>query len=411
MKIFQKQFWSVCLGNLFEHYDTALFGFLSPFLAPLFFPQQEPLTALILTYAIIPLGMLMRPLGALFFGYLGDVKGRGRALFVSLLGMGCLSFCIASIPTFEKVGALAPLLFCVARLMQNFLASGEIMGGAIFLLEETEEKRHDLLSSFYSASTSGGILLASFGVYFVCTFSSAESGWRWLYVVGGVTAFFGCILRGGQRDLPPIKNPCGDIAQTLWSYRKVIALIAVSSGFSYASYSVALVLTNGLIPLVSSVTKEEVIELNTALLVLDLALLPLFGWISSKISREKLMLGASLCALISGIPLFLMLEQASWMGIVGVRICFVVLGVAFCAPLHAWLQKLVPETHRYLVISFGYALGSQLLGSPTAVISLWLFKQTEMISSVSWYWMALAFLTTLGILKERIPQLLKKCSC
>lgn len=66
MKIFRMQFWSVCLGNLFEHYDTALFGFLSPFLAPLFFPKHDPLTALILTYAIIPLGMVMRPLGALF---------------------------------------------------------------------------------------------------------------------------------------------------------------------------------------------------------------------------------------------------------------------------------------------------------------------------------------------------------
>ena len=60
------RFWSAWLGNLFEHYDSALFGFLSPFLAPLFFPKQEPLTALILTYAMIPLGMLARPIGSLY---------------------------------------------------------------------------------------------------------------------------------------------------------------------------------------------------------------------------------------------------------------------------------------------------------------------------------------------------------
>lgn len=68
MTISRWQLWNACLGNLFEHYDTALFGFLSPFLASLIFPDHDPITALILTYAIIPIGMLARPLGALVFG-------------------------------------------------------------------------------------------------------------------------------------------------------------------------------------------------------------------------------------------------------------------------------------------------------------------------------------------------------
>ena len=86
-KVTRPQLLSACLGNLFEHYDTALFGFLSPFLAPLFFPDQDPVTALILTFAMIPLGMLARPIGSLAFGYIGDVYGRANALFISLIGM------------------------------------------------------------------------------------------------------------------------------------------------------------------------------------------------------------------------------------------------------------------------------------------------------------------------------------
>ena len=88
------QLWSACLGNLFEHYDTALFGFLSPFLAPLIFPEKDPMTALILTYAIIPLGMVARPIGSLVFGYIGDVYGRRHALFLTLAGMSLISGCI-----------------------------------------------------------------------------------------------------------------------------------------------------------------------------------------------------------------------------------------------------------------------------------------------------------------------------
>lgn len=395
------QFWSVCLGNLFEHYDTALFGFLSPFLAPLFFPKQDPLTALILTYAIIPLGMLMRPLGALFFGYIGDLHGRHKALFVSLLGMGLISFCLALMPTFEQIGVCAPLLFCLARLMQNFLASGEIMGGAILLLEGAQEKQHDILSSLYAASTIGGILLASLGVSCLCQLTSVEVGWRFLYIIGGITAFFGCIIRGKERMSvsQKMRQPLLESGKILWHYRKIVGLIAACAGFSYAGYSVALVVINGLIPLVTSVTKEQVMQLNTALLVLDFVALPLFGWISSKISREKLMISASLCVLLTALPLFLLLEKSTWITIVAVRVCFVFIGVAFFAPFHAWSQRLVPEGHRYLVISFGYALGSQLLGSPTSAISLWIFKQTGMITSVAWYWMALALATFLGILR------------
>ena len=85
------QLWNACLGNLFEHYDTALLGFLSPFLAPLIFPEKDPMTALILTYAIIPLGMVARPLGSLVFGYIGDVYGRKHALFLTLAGMSLIS--------------------------------------------------------------------------------------------------------------------------------------------------------------------------------------------------------------------------------------------------------------------------------------------------------------------------------
>src|SRR4051812_25423429 len=95
---------SAWLGNLFEHYDTALFGFLSPFLAPLIFPKQDPLTALILTYAMIPLGMLARPIGSLFFGYIGDVYGRAVALFWTLAGMAIISLCIALTPLYAQVG-------------------------------------------------------------------------------------------------------------------------------------------------------------------------------------------------------------------------------------------------------------------------------------------------------------------
>jgi len=388
-------FWATAVGNVFEHYDTALFGFLSPFLAPTLFPKHDPVIALVLTYAIIPLGMLARPLGALVFGYLGDFYGRRYSLFISLTGMGIVSLATGFSPTYAQAGILSALIFYVGRLLQNFFASGEISGGAIYILENAPEKQHDFLSGLYHSSTIGGILLASFGVTWLCQCNCVETKWRFLYLLGGLTIPVGLFLK--ERSTPfvaevkkPIKTPIRSLLATLREEKKALLLIMVVSGFSYACYTMALVLTNGFVPLVSSVTKEEMATLNSFLLIFDFLLLPFFGYLASKISRETLMLAASFGVALLGIPLFNMLESATLLTVFCVRIALVLFGVAFCAPFYSWAQQLVRQKNRYVTIAFGYALGSQLIGSPTAAISLWIFKSTQLVSSVAWYWVFLA---------------------
>ncbi len=394
------QLWNACLGNLFEHYDTALFGFLSPFLAPLIFPEKDPVTALILTYAMIPLGMLARPFGSLVFGHIGDVYGRKYALFLTLAGMSLVSGCIALSPTYSSVGLLAPLIFCLGRILQNFLAAGETMGGAIFLLENAPKKRHDLLSGLYNASTMGGLLLASFGVFLIGKYNFIDPGWRLLYLCGCITALFGCLMR---RTASPIQEPIKfsqtltKLKATLWTHKKALLFIAICSGFGSASYCMALILMNGLVPLISTVTKAEIMKINTYLLIFDFCALPFFGWVASQVSREKLMVSAALGAFLLSIPLFYSLEGASLTGIIAVRATLVILGVAFFAPFHAWAGGLVPQEARYMVVSLGYALGYQILGSPSAAFALWCFQKTGMVSSVPWYWMFLGLLSSISL--------------
>ena len=405
MSISKLRLWSAVLGNLFEHYDAALFGFLTPFLAPLIFPDKEPLVALILTYAMIPLGMIARPIGSLFFGYIGDAYGRRQALFLTLGGMAVVSALIAISPTFATAGLLAPVIFCIGRILQNFFSSGETMGGAIYLLEGAPEKKHDMISSLYSASTIGGILLASAGVAAISYFKILDNGWRVLYALGCVTGLFGLLIRRQLPFLPPIKTP--SLLKVFWQEKRSLFFIVVSAGFAYSTYTMALVLMNGFIPLISGFSKTDMMSLSTGLLVLDFCALPFFGWVASKISREKLMMGTALCVALTATLLLTSLQNASIFTVIGVRICFVFFGVAFFAPFHAWAQQLVPTAHRYAIISFGYALGSQLLGGPTAAISLWLFKQTGMVASVSWYWMVLAIASfgCLALAKKKKPVL------
>jgi MFS family permease len=396
----RKHLYSALLGNLFEHYDTALFGFLSPFLAPLIFPHHDPITALILTYAIIPIGMLARPVGSLVFGYIGDVYGRGYALFLTLAGMSLLSLCIAMTPTYAQIGIAAPLLFCLGRVFQNFLAAGETMGGAIYLLENSRKERHDWLSGIYNATTMCGHLLASWGVFMISTYCEVTSYWRVLYLAGCITGLFGLTWRKSlQFDQQPKEKPqtLKQLKVLFWDYKKPLIAIAILSGFARSCYSVALVLMNGFIPLISSLSKSEVMKINTYLLILDVCALPFFGWIASRVPRKHLMLSASLGAFFFGMPLMVSLENATLVEMILVRMCFVLFGVSFFAPFHAFAQELIPKSHRYAVISFGYAIGSQLIGGPTAAISLWCFQKTHLASSAAIYWVILAGASSLII--------------
>ncbi|MBA3958252.1 MAG: MFS transporter [Parachlamydiaceae bacterium] len=391
-KLTRSQLWSTLLGNVFEHYDTALYALLSPFIAPLFFPHFDPLTALIFTYAIIPLGMIVRPLGSLFFGYLGERFGYKTALMTSLFGMACISALMGSIPTYAQAGILAPLLLLACKSLQNVFSVGETIGGAVYLLSNTREQKHDLLSGIYSSSTIAGILLASAGVSFICYFDLLQEGWRILYFIGCLTAFFGCLLRSqiSMDEKPRTVNPSiRELLTHFWELRLRLLTVAVVAGFSYATYSVALILMNGFAPLVANVTLNQIMYLNTGLLILDFATLPLFGWLASIYSRERMMLASAACATVTGIPLFMLLDGGTLATVIAMRVCLVIIGVWFSSTFHSWSQHFIPAAHRYSVIAFAYALGSQVFGGPTVSISLWLYHQTGIVSSAAWYWVAL----------------------
>ncbi|MCP5491716.1 MAG: MFS transporter [Chlamydiales bacterium] len=387
------RFLSGCFGNLFDHYDMALYKCLTPFLAPLFFPEEDPLTALMYAYAIIPLGMIARPVGTVIFSFICDRRGRRHALFLSLMGMGILSCLIGCCPTFQQVGYIAPVILGGTRVLQNLFGAGETLGGSIYILEGVHENKRDLLGSFYGATTMAGILLASLGVSFFCSINAVHQGWRLLYFIGGATALFGLLVRRldlVQADTPAVKRSLKDCGKLLVQYRRRIVQIAFVNGLGYACYVMALVIPNGLIPLVSGYTNESMSHVSMMMHVFDFAIIPVFGHLASRCSRERIMLLAAVSMVLISMPLFALMPHASFWGMIGIRATLVVIGVAFCAPIHVWSQEGIPIEDRFLVIAFGSALGSRLLGASSAAISLWIYKKTQIVALIPLYWALLA---------------------
>jgi MFS family permease len=186
------------IGNILGNYDKSLFGLVAPFIAPLFFGPEDPVTALILTYAMLPLGFVTKPLGSLFFGRIGDRYGRKFALCCSLVGIAATTLGMGCLPVYKTIGAWAPLWLALARMLQSFFAAGESTGAALYLLENTAPGRRSLISGFYAASSIVGYVIASGLV--VCFSGYMEEGWRVLFWIGSVTAIFGVALRLKNRE-------------------------------------------------------------------------------------------------------------------------------------------------------------------------------------------------------------------
>ncbi len=365
------------LGNILEHYDSALFALLAPFIAPLFFNQTDPVTSLLLTYAILPLGRLVRPVGSLVFGWIGDRWGRKEALSISLFGMALSTVAIGCLPTADQIGMLAPLFLSLGRMCQSFFAAGEASGGAIFVLEQTEQKKRSLMSGFFESSTVLGIILASFLVMAMSHFEAVQVYWRFLFWGGGITALFALLLRlNGRNDTHFKPSEKIHLFPLLLTHRARLLRLVLASGFSYTTYSLAFTFMAGFFPMVTDYTASDFMKVNTGLLFLDMLLLPFFGWVANKIGKEKLMRFAAAATSLLALPLFFLMGTSAALV---VPVMIVVLGVAFSASYSAWALDEVTE-HRYTLISFGYTVGSQLIGAPATFLCLFLYQST------GWIW-------------------------
>ncbi|MBI3508132.1 MAG: MFS transporter [Chlamydiia bacterium] len=368
----KKMIW---LGHFFDRYDQALFAVLAPTLAPLFFPFEDPIYGLIAAFCLVPLGLLSKPVGAYVFGRRGDRIGYHSTLSVSLIGMAFSTAAMGFLPTYQQIGIWAPVLLGVCRLLQNFFSAGGTTGASIVALADAPEKKRTLVSSLIDAS---GMVGTWFGSAVCAAALYGGISWRWLFLSGLLAGCIGVYVR---------KTPIVTVApkkehapfRVLWKHKKEIGSIAAATGFSYGNYYLITLFFNGFLPLVGLASTETVLAVNSWMLLFDLCLLPLVGYlVQTRAARDTWMRVSLMASLFLAIPLYLCLDSG-WSWIV-VRMAFMVLGVFFSAPIHAWALDCAPSEHRYAVKAMGTALGSRFLGAPVPVLALWLYQCT------GWVW-------------------------
>ncbi len=373
------------IGTALEYYDASLYGFMAPLLAPLFWPNQEPVLAILYSYALYPLSLFSAPLGAWIFGKIGDEIGRKKALTFSISGMASVTLFMAVMPTYASVGILAPILLAIAKMLQSFFAAGEYNGGAIYALEFRQNKNPGYISGLYCSFTVSGILAASLAAAFVA--KTSVNYWRWPYVLSLVTAIVGFFLRRYAAETPEFINrkKLQTEEETIYtsSFKKSLKhywpkmLMSMGVAFSFSVlYCLSALFMTAFVPLITNISTEKTFLLNSGSLVVYMLFLTIGGILGDRIGIIRSMTLASIAILLCAWFLFKGLKNATLWDIIWIKVVFSILGGWFVGPIHAWLQTLFPVTCRYRLVSLSYTLGSKLGGaSPSVAIWLWHITQ------------------------------------
>ena len=366
-------------GNILHHYDRSLFGLLATTLALTFFSQTDPVYALICTYMLMPLGAISKPIGSLVFGYLGDRIGLQKTLAIIFIGMSVSTASLIFLPTYNEIGWQASLFLGIVQLLRNFFGAAQTTGTAIFVLDQVKPERKSIVSSLFDASGILGTFLASGATLILHVYGIS---WRWLFFPSCLNGLIGLLISSrrivnSNNNLLKSKKDFG--LKILLEHKKIVVTIAAVSGFSYANYYIVMTFMNSFLPLVSKVTHIQTISIQTFLLGFDFFLLPVCGYVATQIGKRRLMSYAIFGVVISAIPLFMILNQATILSVCFVRIVFTFFGVCLAAPYHAWAIEICPHEHRYLLGAMGVAIGSRFIGAPIPALSLYLYHKTGWI--------------------------------
>jgi MFS family permease len=404
-KISKRDF-SILIGNTLDHFDTALYGFLAPLLAPIFFPAAEPIVSLILAYSIVATGVITRPIGTYIFGILAGIHGPLVSLSYSLIGVAVTTVMIGLVPSYELAGPIAPVILIIVRSVRGIFAAGESTIAKLFILEDKTTSQALESSYLYQTSAIAGILLASLASTIVIYFE-IKQGWRICFWLGGITAFSGYFLRRYKSDESStakvkLLNSYGiGGVMILFNHKSNIIRIALVNSFSHITYAIPFVVMNSVIPMITDIDLKTMMSFNTILLVFDMLLIPLVGRKLTSYAPNKIMFYSALSLAITILPLWYFTYHASLFYICCVRIWIVFWGVVFLCPLNLWCSSLIEGRDKYIVVGIANAIGASTIGKMTPAICLSLYYYTGSYVSIGWYVIAIISLTLIGLITSK----------
>lgn len=379
------------MGNFVEWFDYAAYGYLAAVIAVVFFPAADKTTGLLATFAVFAISFIVRPIGGIIWGHIGDRYGRRNALSLSILIMSGSTFCIAFLPTYAQVGMLAPLLLLLIRLVQGFSASGEYAGAAAFLAEYAPDKKRGFYTCLVPASTAAGLLFGSLfaaGLYSQLDSEQLHSwGWRLPFLLAAPLGLIGRYIRLHLEDTPKFREMekalehkapqhKAPIRELLGVHRKrVLVAIGVTCLNAVAFYLILSYMPTYL-STEMGMSETDSFLASTVSLATYIVFIFLMGMLSDRFGRKTMLIAASLLFLAITVPLFTALQGQTFAFILLIQIAFGLMLAMNDGTLPCFLAEVFPTRVRYSGFAFSFNTANALFGGTAPFIATWLISQT-----------------------------------
>lgn len=387
----------ISLGTLLEWAEYTFYGYMALTLSTLFFPASDTTAALMKTFGIFAVGYVMRPLGALIFGAIGDTHGRRPALMFSLLLMGFATFTIGCLPTYASIGIGAPLLLLFMRLLQGLAISGEYNGAGIFLVEKST-RNICLAGSWVSASAAGGMVMGGVAALLTSHPTAPLWAWRVPFLLGGLSCFIGIWCRKGLSESPyfsqtteKIKRP--SLLTMFKQYKKSFILAGAIAAFT----GVFVYIGNIYVVVFLKNTVHLPINHATFFAIFGEAIvaimIPIMAYVADKGDPYKqFRIGLCLVALFS--PVTFMLCYTGHYGFIALAMAiYGILNGTVCGPMVKILCDLFPPQIRYTGLSFAWSISAAIFAGTAPLIAEILTTRFQWLLGPSFYVSLIAIIT------------------
>jgi len=384
------------IANAFEWYDYALFGHFVSIISSKFFPSSDPKSALLQAFSVFAVGYLVRPLGGIFFGIIGDKFGRKKALSSAIICMAIPTAAMGFLPTYETWGIASTISMVLVRILQGLSMGGALTGSISFIIEHSEKKNRGLVGSITMSSICIGILLGSLASFITkSSFSEEffqEYAWRIPFIIGIGVFFIGQYIKKHTQETPLFEESKyrGEIEEeplkksVVRYWPDILISIGINATGSIIFYMEAIYIISYL-EKTRGFSGIAVGYLTNSCYILMIFATLFAGWLSDRIGRRKMFV-ANIFLIIIFTPFLLRIfEQGTFTAVIFAQIALSLLAAFYIGPEPALQAELYPTSIRNTALSISYNMATSVFGGTTPYVIESLVQGTGTITASVYY--------------------------